>query len=180
MKYEIITDEMNPDKGHIRALKSIPTNGVHEGDIGGIVDGYHNLSQEGDCWICYHARVSDNALVRDNAYLENTAAAYGNAIVEGYAVLFERSEARHNARVGGNAILDDSAKVWDNAQVLGNACVSGSTLVNGHALILGECEVAGRSQVGGYTIVLGGHHMRLRESGTSIITGMASEVHDHK
>ena len=61
-KYEIITDQEDENCGHIRAL--IDFGNVRKGDIGGKIDKYDNLSQEGDCWVSYDARVYGNAEVR--------------------------------------------------------------------------------------------------------------------
>ena len=46
-KYEIITDQNDENYGRIRAL--IDFGNVEKGDIGGKIDSYDNLSQEGDC-----------------------------------------------------------------------------------------------------------------------------------
>ena len=52
-KYEIITDQNDENYGHIRAL--IDFSNVKKGDVGGKIDNYDNLSQEGDCWASYKA-----------------------------------------------------------------------------------------------------------------------------
>ena len=49
LKYEIITNQNDENYGHIRAL--INFGNVKKGDIGGRIDNYDNLSQEGDCWV---------------------------------------------------------------------------------------------------------------------------------
>lgn len=55
MKYELVESEVadgvtnGKPLYHIRALKDFSD--VKKGDLGGYVEGYHNLTQEGDAWI---------------------------------------------------------------------------------------------------------------------------------
>lgn len=42
----------------IIATRDICKHGVVEGDLGGWVEGEHNLSQEGDCWIDFDGIVT--------------------------------------------------------------------------------------------------------------------------
>ena len=65
LKYEIITDREDENYGHIRAL--IDLGNVKKGDLGGRIDNYDNLSQEGDCWVYVNAQVRGDAEVLDNA-----------------------------------------------------------------------------------------------------------------
>lgn len=46
---------------------------VEAGELGGLVKGDHNLSQEGSCWIAEGAKVEDNARVVDSAVVINYA-----------------------------------------------------------------------------------------------------------
>lgn len=91
-KYEL-TDETIEVYGtalhRIKALKDFGN--VKKGELGGYVESEHNLSQEGDCWVCGNAKVYDNAEVFGNAW------------------------------VCGNAEVYDNAKVFGNAEVCGNA-----------------------------------------------------------
>ena len=77
MKYEIL-------QGHsvrlvpyhitcyrIRALRDIPQQNVKAGDLGGYVEGEHNLSQDGDAWI------RDGICVFGPARIESTGGNYG-------------------------------------------------------------------------------------------------------
>ena len=56
----------------IKSLKDFKD--VRKGDIGGFIQGYHNLSQSGNCWIYNNAqvfnraRVFGNAIVTDNTH----------------------------------------------------------------------------------------------------------------
>ena len=82
-----------------KALKDFKN--VIKNDLGGLVDGYHNLSQKGDCWVYYYAEVSGNAQVSDNA------------------------------RICGNAIVRENAQVLENAIINGRAIVKGDMVVKG-------------------------------------------------
>ena len=98
MKYELIKE------GSLFRIKSLKDfREVKKGDLGGLVEGEHNLSQEGSCWI------------------------YDNAQVSGYA------EVSDNAKVSGYAEVFGYAKVYDNAQVSGYAEVFGYAEVSGYA-----------------------------------------------
>lgn len=65
-KYLIIDNGIN--KGRIKALKDFGT--ITKGTIGGYVDSYKNLSQEGYAWVYGNARVSGNAKVSAHVHLK--------------------------------------------------------------------------------------------------------------
>ena len=55
-KYELVGPPNEYGLYRIRALRDIVKT-IEKGDLGGLVEGEHNLSHEGDCWIDYGARV---------------------------------------------------------------------------------------------------------------------------
>ena len=71
---------------------------VAKGNFGGYVQGYHNLSQFGDCWIYGNSRVSEHAKVIDNAKVINNAWIMDNAIISENAVISQ-------IRIFGNAVV---------------------------------------------------------------------------
>ena len=81
-KYIIIKDNY---LFRVKSLKDFSN--VKEGDIGGYIGGYHNLSQKGNCWIyndawvCENARVSENAVVCENVFVTGNAKVSGNTCV---------------------------------------------------------------------------------------------------
>ena len=79
-KYEL-TDETIEVYGtalhRIKALKDFGN--VKKGELGGYVESEHNLSQEGNCWVCGNAEVYDNAEVYSNAKVYSNALVCGNA-----------------------------------------------------------------------------------------------------
>lgn len=78
-KYEL-TDETIEVYGtalhRIKALKDFGN--VKKGELGGYVESEHNLSQEGNCWVCGNAKVYGNALVCGNAKVYSNAEVCGN------------------------------------------------------------------------------------------------------
>ena len=116
---------------------------VKKGDIGGFVESYKNLSQEGNCWVYGDARVSDDAVVYGNARVFSNARVYDNARVYG------------DAKIYGNAKVFDNAKVLDNADVYDNALVYGNSKVFGNAKVFDNDIVSGKSKVYDNDIVSG-------------------------
>lgn len=117
----------------IEALKDFSD--VKKGDIGGWIEKWENLSQEGDCWVYGEATVFQDAIVFDNAKV------YGNA------KLF------NNARVYGNAKVYEEGCVSDDAEVFDYAKVYGDAWVCHNAKVLGHCRIAGFAKVGGNDIL---------------------------
>lgn len=74
-----------------KALRDLPN--VSKNHIGGVVKGYHNLSQKGDCWVYYfagvigNARVSENARVCDDALVKENAKVIGRAVISGRSII---------------------------------------------------------------------------------------------
>ena len=126
MKYELIKEG---SLFRIRALKDFGV--VKKGDLGGLVEGEHNLSQEGSCWIydnaqvSGYAEVSGYAKVSDNAEVFGYAKVYDNAQVSGYAEVFGYAEVSGYAEISGKAKVYGDAWIYDNAKVSGYAEVSG-------------------------------------------------------
>ena len=117
----------------IEALRNFGS--IKTGDKGGFVQSYHNLSQEGDCWIHGEAKVFGNAKVYENAQVFGRAKVYGSAFVKGNAFVFGRAEVYGWAKVFGKAQVFGDAKVYDKAEVFGVASVYGNAFVKGDAII---------------------------------------------
>ena len=117
----------------IEALRNFGS--IKTGDKGGFVQSYHNLSQEGDCWIHGEAKVFGNAKVYENAQVFGRAEVYGSAFVKGNAFVFGRAEVYGWAKVFGKAQVFGDAKVYDKAEVFGVASVYGNAFVKGDAII---------------------------------------------
>lgn len=97
----------------IRALKSFAD--VKAGDWGGYVDGEHNLSHDGSCWIYKEAVVYGNARAEGDAKIKGGAIIYRNAIIKDFV------EVKEEAMVTGDAVLGGHVKVSGQSFVSGNA-----------------------------------------------------------
>lgn len=113
-KYELMDEVykhsrngMVTDIFQIRALRDIPEHGVKKGDLGGYVEGEHNLSQEGSCWIADKAEVCEQARVEEDAYVGGQAVVWDDAVIRGQAVVEGHSS------VVFFAIVEDQAMVTD-------------------------------------------------------------------
>ncbi|OQB41011.1 MAG: hypothetical protein BWY04_01107 [candidate division CPR1 bacterium ADurb.Bin160] len=142
-KYELIETNYE-DRYRIEALKDfqlITGEVIKTGDLGGIVSGKHNLSQEGNCWISYHTAVSDNSRVEDNAVLKDFSCACGNSKVSGNAVMKDNSTILDFSTISGNAVMKDWSRICDSSTVSGNAvmkdysCAQGDSIITGNAIL---------------------------------------------
>ena len=118
MKYELIKE------GSLFRIKSLKDfREVKKGDLGGLVEGEHNLSQEGSCWIYDNAQVIGGAYVSGKAKISGNASVSRYAQVSGNALVYENSWVSGYARVSGNAQVRGNALVYENSWVSGNAKV---------------------------------------------------------
>lgn len=93
---------------------------IKKGRVGGLVDGEHNLSQEGRCWIHREAVVRGNAVVKDDAIVKDEAIICGDAVVGGSAVV------QNECQVSGKATITDNATIRGRVWVQGEAYLSGN------------------------------------------------------
>lgn len=131
-----------------------PFNDVDVGDLGGYIESYENLSQEGDCWVYNDAEVFGNARVSEDARICDYAKVFGEAKVSGYAKIcgyttvyeeahiYGDAEVADCAHVHGHATLYNEAFIYDNAEVFGNARIHDRAHVCGSAKVSGDAEVS--------------------------------------
>jgi hypothetical protein len=63
-KYELTEEKIETFGKTLYRIKAlINFSDVKEGDFGGYVEGEHNLSHSGDCWISGNAKISGNAAI---------------------------------------------------------------------------------------------------------------------
>ena len=81
-KYEI-TDIAHPDNPNLHRIRAVTdlTEDVLKGMLGGYVESYDNLDQEGRAWISADAIACENAVVCGDAVLTDHAVAKGCAYV---------------------------------------------------------------------------------------------------
>lgn len=80
-KYIILQNDSIEHEGRtlyrIKALRSFKW--VSAGDIGGYVEGEHNLAQSGTCWVFDDAKVFGEAIVEERSIVSDCAKVYGYA-----------------------------------------------------------------------------------------------------
>jgi len=148
-KYELTGNDCE-DCYRIRALKSfqlITGKVIRKGDLGGLVDGEHNLSQEGNCWIGYNARAFGRSRVMDNAVMKDYSEAYDNSTVSGNAIMKDHSLTRDNSTVSGNAVMKDFSRTYDNSTVSGNAVMKNDSGAHNNSTISGNAVMKDWSRV---------------------------------
>ena len=155
-KYELTEERNEEGLYRIRALRDFGD--VQEGDLGGWVEGEHNLLHDGLCWIYKDAQVFGNAKVSQNAMVIGNARVYGNAQVFGDAVVFEDARVYGNAQVFGVVYVSHRAWVCGGARVSGAASVGGNALVCGSAWVKGNARVCGDADVFGNACLSSGYH----------------------
>lgn len=79
-KYELLSEKRIVYGSVLRRIRRLT-----DGEVGGWVEGEHNLNHSGACWVADNAAVYDRALVRDDAIVSCRANVYGQAIVRGQA-----------------------------------------------------------------------------------------------
>lgn len=100
-KYEL-TDIKHPtlELHRIRALIDIPSIGVKAGDLGGYVEGEHNLSQDGDCWIFDDARVTGQGRITGRVRVTGRAWVFGPLSVADGTIISWRTRLKGGVPVG--------------------------------------------------------------------------------
>lgn len=126
-KYEILQDDPKPAVNRpayrIRALRDIPEHKVRAGDLGGYLEGEHNLSHEGGAWIANEAmvvdrsRVTGNAIARDHSTMSGHTIIDDEAVLGGLASMRDHSIVRGNARVRGATTLEDTVLVEGDVDI---------------------------------------------------------------
>lgn len=142
----------NPNLHRIRAVTDL-TEDVLAGMLGGYVESYNNLDQEGRAWISEDAIACENAVVCGDAVLTDHAVARGNAYVG------------NNAMMTGHAIAQDDAAICGGL-LTGKSCVCGyavirqdeqtlcAPIIDGSARVYGE--ISGNVVCRGDAVVLPG------------------------
>ena len=121
-KYDLVPVEnhtlRNLPPYRVRALKDICSE-IQAGTLGGYVDGEHNLSQHGSCWISDEAQAIGDARVIEDARVTDKARISDRAVISGSAYLVDNAIATGSAKITGKAHIRDTARVGDFARVGG-------------------------------------------------------------
>lgn len=124
-KYILLEDETlgNGMIGKLYRIQAIKDFGdVKAGDKGGWVEGYHNLSQEGNCWLYDDATAYDNSRVWDDAKMKDDAQLFGNADIHNNVVMEKNARVYDGVTVVDNVLITDDSEIGgDNVWICGNA-----------------------------------------------------------
>ena len=118
----------------IVALKSFGD--VTQGEYGGFVSNESNLSHSGTCWIYDDAIVCDDAVVEEYARITDNAIIQDYGKVHGRAIISDNSIVRGYGRVRGNVVMKDNAIIQDSVRIQGGVEISGNTNLE-HTLLIG-------------------------------------------
>ena len=161
-KYEI-TDIAHPDNPNLHRIRAVAdlTEDVLAGMLGGYVESYDNLDQEGRAWISEDAIACENAVVCGDAVLADHAVAKGCAYVGNNAMMTHHAIAQDNAAICGGLLTGKScvcgyAVIRQDEQTLcapiidGGARVygeiSGNVVCRGNAVVLPGTKLDNRTQ----------------------------------
>lgn len=106
-KYEFTGETMEYEGKILQRIRYIaPVRGVsiQKGDLGGWIEGEHNLSHDGDSSVLEEAKVFDNARVEDNAVASGCAIVKDSAVIKGLSHVFSESI------IGADTVV--SGKTW--------------------------------------------------------------------
>lgn len=124
----------------IEALKDFDD--VKKGDLGGYIEGEHNLSHLYTCWLYDYSMAYDNARVSMDAKLYNEVKAYNNCKIQGNSKIRDYCNIGENARITDNSQLGDYCIVQGNSLVHGNSIIEGDTIIDDWAEITGDAILA--------------------------------------
>jgi hypothetical protein len=153
-KYEI-TDIAHPDNPNLHRIRAVTdlTEDVLAGTLGGYVESYNNLDQEGRAWISEDAIACENAVVCGDAVLTDHAVAKGCAYVGNSAMMTGHAIAQDDAAICGGLLTGKScvcgyAVIRQDEQTLCAPIIDGSARVYG--------EISGNVVCRGNAVVLPG------------------------
>ena len=145
-KYKL-TDETKVYNGktlyRIEALKDFGF--IKKGEVGGFVESWKNLWQEGNCWIYDDAMVLDNARVTGDARVSENAVVCGNSLITDVAFIYgnafiDNSAVTESSGVGDNAIVTNNVYITGLSRIKGNTKIDeGVVVMNG--FFNGDCEI---------------------------------------
>jgi len=145
-KYKIVKKLKHPDNSNlfrIQALKAIPEIYVKKGDIGGFVEGEHNLSHRGTCWVFDNARVHGQAAVVEHALVKNNAAIYNFAYISTFAKILDDSRIYDHAKICGESEVYNDSNIGGFSQVHNSLIISRKddpTVIVGNSIVRGPVK----------------------------------------
>lgn len=129
---------------HIRNVGRYGMNlDIKAGSIGGWIESEENLSHNGECWVGENAIVYENAFVNQGAYVSGWARIRDEAVITGNAWVDGR------AYIRGHSLVTENASVDDNAEITGRSCIKGDASIGGKVRVINNTVTMGL-HVGNY------------------------------
>lgn len=157
----------------IQATAPIEHLEVGAGDLGGWVEGEHNLSQDGLAWIAGNAMVMDQAVVTDDALVTDEAFVDGRAKIGGKAIV------SGNAEVGGSAIVTGNAEITDDADISGGMYVFGNAWIGENFTGYLSMKVGGNARLTGeddYLYIRGPYNIEVYRTADGVLEGLPVRI----
>lgn len=151
-----LTDEVIPHprgKGvlvRIRAIQDIYH--ASAGDLGGFVEGLHNIEYEG--WVGGNAKVWGQALIGGYALVDGNATVGPGCIISGYAHVYG------NATLLREVTITDYVQIFDKAYIHYGARIKGNIIICENAIIKSRVEMFGDYKICGNATVYSDVHLR--------------------
>ena len=169
-----IAHEKYPFLHRIRALRDVGIE-VRAGDLGGFVEGEHNLSQKEDdaSWIFGDAIAAGSASVDENSCLRDEAIICGQAYVSQRASLSGHARAEDSAYIRG-AVMSEEARAAGTAMVLDVKDKGKFPKLSGQSVVYGT--VAGAVEVTGTAVILWEETIRNTSRDTLVLDGQSRSI----
>jgi len=156
-KYTILRDKFiinNFGKKLYRIQALTDFNDVKAGDLGGFVEGYHNLSQGGYSWIYGIAQVFDKANIHGDAFI------ICNPNDFGITQIYENARIGLCATVGNGVKISGEVYVSGYSNIYGNVIIKNNVLIDDKVYILNNnlnipTEISGNAKLCGSAHILG-------------------------
>ena len=130
-KYEVLYDKKEKPLGEygatlyrIKALRDIGSD-VKKGDLGGFVEGEHNLSATDDCWIYDNSCVLGDAFIGDKARVKDNSTVFGDSYILGNSIVEKKST------IFGSVTLQDNVKVTNGTTISICGTFGGDSVIGG-------------------------------------------------
>lgn len=172
-KYEILNTKyqhFSDTLFQIRALKDFGN--IKAGQLGGWVSGYHNLSQDGLCWvypgskvymearvlddaqamggwIWCRAKLREEAICKDNCFLFDDTDCFGQCLLEneacasGFSRVFEQAKIRQRGAIASRAWAHGRSEIYQFARACGTCELTGNFKLRGNGYIFEGLHTSG-------------------------------------
>lgn len=160
-EYEEETPEvLKVDDNGNPVFKKVKKTREKMGEIGGWIERFGNLSQDGECWvhpnayILGYASVTGDVQVYPKVEIGDSAKVTDKAELSGYVCIKDQAFVYGEAQLYGET-KDDPVMVSNNARVCGR--MTGHAKASGNAFVGADAEIADKGSVSGNAMVLAGY-----------------------